>query len=411
MNIIKNVEITNYKGIEEIQFSCGSINIIVGPNNTGKSSILESIWMAVASLNNFEDNLATHLRDIGVTENIRYLIYHSKQKSTIALDTFENDRITLDLIYSEKNYPEEVTEYFTNFINKVSNVEILDTYLPAIKRRFRMDIRELYSLERKIDRLSREESKDELDLLLKRVSDTLESTIEKYIDELINSEKIFLISKVNNKLIDIHGIIGTSYKDFPIFNDEVSAIHTIPLIIDSPHAIGYNTSTSELYKKSVDVKGLADVLNTLKNRIPYFEDIRKTDRDLLVFLENLDKPLPLSSMGDGFKTLLRLSFMVSLVKNGIVLLEEPESSMHPGYMDVLAGEIISNSEYTQIFMSTHSLELIEYLLEKAAKCDKIESVKILRLRRLSDGYIEGETCSGKEAVEEMEMIKTDLRGH
>ncbi|RZB33054.1 MAG: hypothetical protein AEth_00171 [Candidatus Argoarchaeum ethanivorans] len=29
MNIIKNVEITNYKGIEETQFSCGSINIIV----------------------------------------------------------------------------------------------------------------------------------------------------------------------------------------------------------------------------------------------------------------------------------------------------------------------------------------------------------------------------------------------
>jgi Predicted ATPase len=365
--------------------------------------------MAVASLNNFEDNLATHLRDIGVTGNIRYLIYHGKQKSTIALDTFENDRITLDLIYSEKSYPEEVTEYFTNFINKVSNVEILNTDLPPIQRRFRMDIRELHSLERKIDRLSREESKDELDMLLKRVSDTLESTIEKYIDELINSEKIFLISKVNNKLIDIHGIIGTSHKDFPIFNDEVSAIHRIPLIIGSPHAIGYNTS--ELYKKLMNVKGLADVLNTLKNRIPYFEDVRKTDRDLLVFLGNLDKPLPLSSMGDGFKTLLRLSFMVSLVKNGIVLLEEPESSMHPGYMDVLAGEIISNSEYTQIFMSTHSLELTEYLLEKAEKCDKIESIKILRLRRLSDGYIEGETCSGKEAIEEMEMIKTDLRGH
>jgi len=70
MNIIKNVEITDYKGIEGMQFSCGSINIIVCPNNTGKSSTLESVWMAVASLNNFEDNLATHLYDIGVTGNI-----------------------------------------------------------------------------------------------------------------------------------------------------------------------------------------------------------------------------------------------------------------------------------------------------------------------------------------------------
>lgn len=59
MNIIKDVKITDYKGIEEIHFPCESINIIVGPNNTGKSSILESIWMTISSLNNFEDVLET----------------------------------------------------------------------------------------------------------------------------------------------------------------------------------------------------------------------------------------------------------------------------------------------------------------------------------------------------------------
>ena len=34
MDIIKEVKIKNYKGLEEIQFPCRSINIIVGPNNT-----------------------------------------------------------------------------------------------------------------------------------------------------------------------------------------------------------------------------------------------------------------------------------------------------------------------------------------------------------------------------------------
>ncbi|MEA1906896.1 MAG: ATP-binding protein [Euryarchaeota archaeon] len=409
MNIIKNVEITNYKGIEEIQFPCGSINIIVGPNNTGKSSILESIWMAVASLNNFEDNLANHLSDIGVTENIRHLIHQGKQKSTIALETFENDRITLDLIYSEKGYPEEVDEYFTDFINDVSKNDASSNYFYPFKTKFRMDIRELYSLESKIDRLSRKEgSKEELDKLLKRVSENLESAIEKYINELINSKKIFLTSKLNNDLIDIHAIIDTYYDEIPIFSEEISTIHTIPLTISSPH-IG--DEVSELYKELVNTKKLAVVLGTLKGRIPYFEDIRESDGDLRVLLENLDEPLPLSSMGDGFKTLLKLSFMAPLIKNGIVLFEEPESSMHPGYLDILAREIISSSEYSQVFMSTHSLELIEYLLEKAEKSDKIESVKILILRRLSDGYIEREICSGKEAAEEMEMIKTDLRGY
>ncbi len=121
--------------------------------------------------------------------------------------------------------------------------------------------------------------------------------------------------------------------------------------------------------------------------------------------------MPLSSMGDGFKTLLKLSFMAPLIKNGIVLFEEPETSMHPGYLNILAREIISSSEHSQIFISTHSLELVEHLLEKAEKSDKIESIKIIRLRRLSEGYIEREICSGKDAAEEMEMIKTDLRGY
>ena len=408
MNIIKNVEIADYKGIEEMQFSCGSINIIVGPNNTGKSSILESVWMAVASLNNFEDNLATHLCNIGVTGNIRHLIHQGKQKSTISLETFENDRITLDLIYSEKAYPEEVAEHFTNFITDASKVRILDTRHPSFRNGSRMDIRELYSLESKLGRLSRDVgSTEELDKLLKRVSENLESAIEKYTNELIKSEKIFLTSKLNNDLIDIHAIIDTYYDGIPIFNEEISTIHTIPLIISSPH-IG--DEVSELYKELVNTKKLAVVLGTLKGRIPYFEDIRESDGDLLVLLENLDEPLPLSSMGDGFKALLKLSFMAPLIKDGIVLFEEPEASMHPGYLDILAREIILSSEYSQIFIATHSLELIEYLLEKAEKSGKIESVKMLRLRRLSDGYIEREICSGKEAAEEMETIKTDLRG-
>ena len=410
MNIIKNVEIADYKGIEEMQFSCGSINIIVGPNNTGKSSILESVWMAVASLNNFEDNLATHLCNIGVTGNIRHLIHQGKQKSTISLEIFENDRITLDLIYSEKSYPEEVAEYFTNFINDVSKVGILDTRHTPSRNRSRMEIRELYSLESKLGRLSRDVgSTEELDKLLKRVSENLESAIEKYINELINSEKIFLTSKQNNALIDIHAIINTSYQEFPIFNDKVSTIHRIPLIINSTH-IRDGEDLFKLYKKLVNTKKLAEVLDTLKKRIHYFEDIRETDDDLLVLLENLDEPLPLSSMGDGFKALLKLSFMAPLIKDGIVLFEEPEASMHPGYLDILAREIVSSSEYSQIFIATHSLELIEYLLEKAEKSGKIESVKMLRLRRLSDGHIEREICSGKEAAEEMETIKTDLRG-
>ena len=401
MNIIKNVEITNYKGIEETQFSCGSINIIVGPNNTGKSSILESVWMAVASLNDFEDNLETQLSDI--TEDIRHLIRQGKQKSTIALEIFENDKITLDLIYSKKNYPEEVAEFFLTFINGTPKFNLDDDL------DFHMSLWDLQVLGSKLDRLSRKTgSKEELNKVLKRVLENIESAVEEYRSRLIKSEKIFLTSKLSNNLISIRAVMDGYADGLSIFNEESPSLQKIPLIISSSRI---DEDVSELYKKLVNTKKLAEVLGVLKNRIPYFEDIREADGDLLVLLENLDEPLPLSFMGAGFKTLLKLSFMAPLIKNGIVLFEEPETSMHPGYLNILAKEILLSSEHSQIFISTHSLELIEYLLEKAEKSGKIESIKILRLRRLEGGYIEREICSGKEAAEEMKMIKTDLRGY
>lgn len=44
MEIINKIQISNYRGISKLPAPCNSINIIVGPNNTGKSSVLESIW-------------------------------------------------------------------------------------------------------------------------------------------------------------------------------------------------------------------------------------------------------------------------------------------------------------------------------------------------------------------------------
>ena len=410
MNIIKDVEIINYKGIEEMRFPCGSINIIVGPNNTGKSSVLESIWMAVSSLNNFEDNLGTHLSDIGITENIRYLIHQGKQKSTITLEMVEDDSITLDLLYSKRGYPEEVAEFFLSFITEASKIDAFKYYLYPLKNKLRVDIMEFQDIGSRIDKLlKKDESKEEIGKLIGRISEHIEPAIREYKIELIESEKIFLTAKLNNNLISTRLMMRAYEEELPVLNEENSAIRKIPLIIGSPHIVGGDVS--EIYKKLVNTKKLVEVLGVLKERIPYFEDIREVDDDPVILLENLDEPLPLSSMGDGFKTLLKLSFMAPLIKNGIVLFEEPETSMHPGYLNILAREIISSSEHSQIFISTHSLELIEHLLEKAEKSDKIESIKILRLRRLSEGYIEREICSGKDAAEEMEMIKTDLRGY
>ncbi len=408
MNIIKDVKITDYKGIEEIDFPCESINIIVGPNNTGKSSILESIWMAVSSLNNFEDVLETTLADVIDESHIKHLIHKFKRKSSIELGLYEKNRIALDLLYSDKKYPPEMKELFLDFIISIGHSDS-----PLIDYRFgQTTINEEYRLMAELRRAGKlyenDESKENINEMIERTLNKIDNEIEKVRDELIQSEKVFLTSKVNNKLVAIHTIMNAYQGEIPIQNDENLPIYAIPLIFSSPRI---DEDLPELYSKLINTKKLAGVLETLKQRIPYFEDIRESDVGLQILLENIDEPLPISFMGDGFKALLKLSFMAPLIEDGIVLFEEPEVSMHPGYLDILAKEIISCSKKSQFFISTHSLELVEYLLEKAEKANVIDSINIIRLRRLEDNYIDREICSGRDAKEEMELIKSDLRGY
>ena len=362
--------------------------------------------MAISSLNNSEDIFGTRLSDI-VEDNIKYLIYQGKQESRIELE-LENDKITLDLLYSEKDYPSKIADFFLNFIE---NIQITDApeygsdFLPRFENNLNRLRRDLWVLK---TRSKKEESKEELNKLLEGMSKTLESANKEFRNELIKSEKLFLVSELNNNLIAVHLKTSIFNGEIPVSAmEEIPDIQKIPLLFSSPKI---NKDISEIYNKLVSMKKLGEVFDILKRRIPYFEDIREVDGELNVLLENLKKPLPLSFMGDGFEALLKLSFMAPLIKDGIILFEEPEVSMHPGYLDVLSEEILSSSEHCQFFVSTHSLELIEYLLKKADKRGKMDSINILKLRRLEGGYIDREICTAIEAKEEMETIKTDLRG-
>jgi len=403
MEIINDISIKNFKGIEEMDFPCGSINIIVGPNNTGKSSILQSIWLAITSLNDFTDVMDNEISEIVVDEfNFKYLINQGKETSSIQLNLFNDDKINLDIIYSKKNkYYPELSNYFSNFI---SDLSYLKSEFPLNQGLSYRVFRELQKTNRS---LKSDESKEKLDNILNEISLQMDSEIKKIGNELLDSEKLFIRSKLNNDLISMCAIADDFNENIYQSEEEIPIID-IPLIISSPH-LGDNTHL--LYEKLFNTKKLSHVLGNLKNKISYFEDIGIIDDEIRVSLTDNDQTLPLSSMGDGFKGLLKLSFMAPLIKHGIVLFEEPENSMHPGYFEILAKEIVSNSHDSQFFITTHSLEFLEYLLEKSEKLGVIDSVKILRLTRRAGNFIDREVYSGIDAKKDIEDIKIDLRGY
>ena len=185
--------------------------------------------------------------------------------------------------------------------------------------------------------------------------------------------------------------------------------------------------------KPIFIRDPIKIIQQLKNDKTYsettafqIEKIIKSDNlvpgldrfnfDSLVF-SNTNMDVQMESMGDGFKVLTGLlGSLLTQPESTVMLLEEPEVHMHPGYLRELATYLIemAKSRNIQLFISTHSIDLIQDILsieslpEVNQEFVKSE-VSIFRLSRSQDTVIlEGEEYS--EAVENVEKLAIDLRG-
>ena len=57
-------EVKNYKALKEISFEVGSVNVFVGTNGAGKSSILEALGILSASINEQVDDESLYRRGV-----------------------------------------------------------------------------------------------------------------------------------------------------------------------------------------------------------------------------------------------------------------------------------------------------------------------------------------------------------
>jgi len=92
-------------------------------------------------------------------------------------------------------------------------------------------------------------------------------------------------------------------------------------------------------------------------------------------------------------------------------MEEPELHTHPSLMRVVVNSILNSyrERGNQVFLSTHSLELIEMLLEQAEKLElKDQDLKIYRVT-LENGVLHSEEYTLSEALNALRKLEWDLR--
>lgn len=144
--------------------------------------------------------------------------------------------------------------------------------------------------------------------------------------------------------------------------------------------------------------------------VPDLEDIeiQTENNNPTVHLVYKNGSLPLAVAGDGVRLLVRLSLELAAPLGGVVLLEEPEVHMHPAALRQCARAIhAAISRGIQIILTTHSLDLIDYLLAEANP-SALDLISLYRLQ-LRDNQLVNYRLSGTEISLARNQVEDDLR--
>lgn len=162
---------------------------------------------------------------------------------------------------------------------------------------------------------------------------------------------------------------------------------------------------------------LIDALRIFDKEIMGIETLKEDNEIKTYIQHKTTGLLPISAYGDGLKKVVYLSSVIVDAKGGVLLIDEIETALHYSAMkDVFKWIIKAANEYkVQIFATTHSSEVLDALLESAMeyKGEKYleESINIITLKKGEEHYkTKVRVLDGHKAYKFREDFNMELRG-
>ena len=373
MAFIKSIEINQFRGIQQLTISdFSNINLIVGDNNSGKTTFLEAIQ----------------------------LLFAKSQLSSIK--NVINQRTVLN--------PNN-NSFYTSFI-KMFNIEEnkdqleFDIYAESNKGPLRFELR---GNEKSIS------GEDALSLSTLSVREKAQyKRPSAYIPE---TAKVFtgsIITQTGNKPVkkDIrctsldNGIPG------PIAKKEV---HYIPSFGHLRYDLLQNIVDNPEYKKLA-----IDILRQFDDSI---EDICYTKADDGTYLESIITKngvnMPFSVYGDGIKKILYILNKLFDATDSILMIDEIETGLHKKYFDILFPVVfaLASKLNVQLFIATHSIEVIDAILKYGNyenNNSKNDPIKVITLKKVESNNGKGSNIvarnvTGKYVYDNRKVFEFEVR--
>jgi len=155
-------------------------------------------------------------------------------------------------------------------------------------------------------------------------------------------------------------------------------------------------------QKNKQTKKIAQILKKIENRI---KDLQVIDNIVYCDVEGVDSLVPVNIMGDGILKILSIITSIYNARDGYVFIDEIENGLHYSSLEILwRGIFEASKEFNvQIFATTHSWECIDaYRKVYDEYANEIEGIKLYRIEKEDDSFlaIDYDEDSIKVALEE-----------
>lgn len=363
MAFFENIFIETYRCVSNLKLdNLRRINLIVGMNNCGKTSVLEAIQLLRSS-----DDLSNIYIIARQRDTLSYMNSNSIFNNFICMfskDDLEEKRIAVSGSLNGRYISYDLT-------GRMNNVLLEPDEIRAIRNR-QMEIPDGDVLAESFDGMIR----------LKYLGIT-ETPVQVNQYSLVASKASSNRTSFNIVYVSPFDHLKGSIINKIIRNDEYKMICLKALQLFDP-----------------DIEDMMIFQSDTGNRpVEYLRHKKLGD-------------MPLSSYGDGIKKVLSLSNSIAKASDGILLIDEIETSIHKKYYDDIFRFLVKASKKfnVQVFITTHSIEAIDGLLATQDYDLQKDSDDICTctIRKTQDGSL-SRVLSGREVYENREAFGFEVR--
>lgn len=354
--LLNSLEIRNFRGFRHLQIErLGRVNLIVGKNNVGKSSLLEAlqlyaqrgspvlIWEFLRGRD--ESRYVSITRDVGDETT-----YPHSGRSGERLVNIENRLLALKyMFYGRKDVRMHIEPIQIGPINSA------DETMSLTVGWFDEQVGEDGRLRRLL--LQPEDYTQAVDLVPRLIVGVGKQQSIDYAISLSTLPRLVRpeLKEINSIFVGANGLnrsqAGSLWDKISLRKLEADVLASLRIIAPG-----------------VEGQSFVGDPGTREGRIP------------IVRISGIDEPLPLRSLGNGMQRVLGIALALANASDGILLVDEIENGIHYSVQPELWQLVFQLAARlnVQIFATTHSWDCIE-AFQKAAQENKQEEGMLIRL--------------------------------